>query len=68
VLCEHCQEPYKLEDSKTFWDENGTYSIKFSICPYCYKISVVKSELYFEEDINNDIRYYIYNKKNRRFN
>lgn len=62
MICEQCLEEYKLSKSKVWWDENGVWSIKFSTCPYCNKNNVVKTELYFEEDVNNDIRYYMYKK------
>ena len=60
MICKSCLIVYKHDETNCFWDENGTYSIKYSICPVCKKINIIKSEIYFTEDINNDERYYTY--------
>lgn len=60
--CKRCGNIYPLNKSKTWWDENGIWSMKLSECPNCHKVNTVKFEIYHELDINNDERYYDYSR------
>ena len=63
MLCKQCGKRFKHEDAQTWWDENGVWSMKLAECPYCNRVNVIKSEIYFELDVNNDSRYYDYRRR-----
>lgn len=63
ITCNHCGQIYILEESKTWWNEDGVWSHKLSKCPCCNGVNTVKFEIYHELDINNDERYYDYRRR-----
>jgi transposase-like protein len=60
-LCKHCGRSFSLQDKgvESWWDNNGMSSVKLCSCPECKRINIIKYEIYWEEDINNDKRLFI---------
>ena len=58
IRCTHCNHSYSLQGKgvKTWWNDNGSCSVKLCMCPKCKQINIIKYETYWIEDINNDER------------
>lgn len=61
IQCKHCDHSFSLQDKgvETWWDENGSSSVKLCLCPKCKSINVIKYETYYYENINNDQRLFL---------
>ncbi len=60
MVCIDCNE----ETSKPYWDESGLgYSVKLCSCPRCSRIYVIGYSVDKSLNINEDERFYQYNKR-----
>ena len=60
ITCKRCQ---RITQVQPFWDEHGFgYSAKIAICPMCGAYQFVDIVEDRGLDVNNDERYYMYEK------
>ena len=62
--CKSCKTNFSFTSDECWWDEKGFgYSTKLVKCSKCGRINVVKHEVDYSMDVNNDERFYDYRRK-----
>ena len=63
MICSGCGIELTSNNYVTKWDEKGYgYSTKLRICPECGKVLEIVGYTFDRIDINNDKRYFEYNR------
>lgn len=64
IICTKCDNISDYGPEDVHWDYSGYgYDTKYSICPNCGRINIIKYIIDENMDINNDLRYYTYTKE-----
>lgn len=64
MFCQNCEEYIETKALVKKWNETGSwYSTLLAYCPKCGQIiKIIKYDNEIKLDINNDERYYCYNR------
>lgn len=60
--CLKCDEKFWYSSDECKWDERGSVPTKIAKCSHCGSWNPVRYEMNRMENVNTDVRYYVYKK------